>query len=133
MDLHSSEDTDTTGHNGPGVKSEEQKSFDESLHRLLIIGLILSVALILFGLVLAWVNHQSVPAQVLPLGEIVANISSMNAAGFLSLGLLVLIATPIVRVITSFVSFLIEKDWRFAAITLVVLVTIFVSILLGKY
>lgn len=133
MDLHSIEDTDSAGHNDLGVKSEEQKSFDESLHKLLIIGLILSVALILFGLMLAWVTHQSVPAQVLPLGEIVANISSMNAAGFLSLGLLVLIATPIVRVITSFVSFLIEKDWRFAAITLVVIVTVFVSILLGKY
>lgn len=116
-----------------GVKTEEQIRFDESLHKLLLIGLYLSVAFILFGLGLALFTHQTISDKVFPLQSLFSGIVSMNASSFLSLGLLVLIATPIIRVVTSFISFLVEKDWRFAAITLVVLVTVLVSILLGKY
>lgn len=116
-----------------GIKSEEQIRFDESLHKLLLIGLYLSVALILFGLGLALFTHQNVPEAVFPLQSLFTGLLSLNAGSYLSLGLLVLIATPIIRVITSFISFLVEKDWRFAAITLVVLTTVLVSILLGKY
>lgn len=115
------------------VKSEEQIRFDESLHKLLLIGLYLSVALILFGLGLALFTHQNVPDTVFPMQSLFTGLLSLNAGSYLSLGLLVLIATPIIRVITSFISFLVEKDWRFAAITLVVLVTVLVSIFLGKY
>ena len=115
------------------VKSKEQIRFDESLHKLLLIGLYLSVALILFGLGLALFTHQNVPETVFPLRSLFTGLLSLNAGSYLSLGLLVLIATPIIRVITSFISFLVEKDWRFAAITLVVLATVLVSIFLGKY
>jgi uncharacterized membrane protein len=115
------------------VKSKEQIRFDESLHKLLLIGLYLSVALILFGLGLALFTHQNVPETVFPLHSLFTGLLSLNAGSYLSLGLLVLIATPIIRVITSFISFLVEKDWRFAAITLVVLATVLVSIFLGKY
>jgi uncharacterized membrane protein len=114
-------------------KQEEQKSLDESLHKLLIIGLALSVALILTGLVLSLINHQSLPGGVLPFGSIFPSVVALEASGFISLGLLVLIATPIIRVILSFISFLVERDWRFAGITLVVLIAVLVSILLGKY
>ncbi|MGV8049766.1 MAG: DUF1634 domain-containing protein [Anaerolineaceae bacterium] len=55
-----------------------------------------------------------------------------NPAGFISLGLLVLIATSIVRVISSFIAFLEELDWRFLGITLIVLFTVFMCILFGK-
>ena len=115
------------------VKSKEQIRFDESLHKLLLIGLYLSVALIRFGLGLALFTHQNVPETVFPLRSLFTGLLSLNAGSYLSLGLLVLIATPIIRVITSFISFLVEKDWRFAAITLVVLATVLVSIFLGKY
>lgn len=100
---------------------------------MLLIGLYHSIALILFGLGLALFTHQTISDKVFPLESLVSGIRSMNASSFLSLGLLVLIATPIIRVVTSFISFLVEKDWRFAAITLMVLATVLVSILLGKY
>lgn len=116
-----------------GVKTEAQIRFDESLHKLLLIGLYLSVTLILFGLGLALFTHQTISDKVFPLQSLVSGALAMNASSFLSLGLLVLIATPIIRVVTSFISFLVEKDWRFAAITLVVLATVLVSIILGKY
>lgn len=114
------------------INPQEQKSLDESLHKLLIIGLALSVALILTGLALSLTNQQSLPSGVLPFASIFPSVFALEASGFFSLGLLVLIATPIIRVISSFISFLVERDWRFAGITLVVLLTVLVSILLGK-
>jgi uncharacterized membrane protein len=48
------------------------------------------------------------------------------------LGLLVLIATPILRVIGSTLAFLYERDWRYALITFVVLLVVTLSLLLGR-
>lgn len=133
MTTRKPQENGTAPTDGKSVKTKEQRTFDEALHSLLIVGLIISVVLILIGLALTLINHQSLPDQVLSPGTIFSNISTLEPSGFFSLGLLVLIATPIFRVFTSFITFLIESDWRFAGITLVVLITVIVSILLGKY
>jgi len=49
----------------------------------------------------------------------------------LRLGVIVMILTPVSRVVVSIAAFLRERDYRFAAITLVVLATLICSILLG--
>ncbi len=116
-----------------GIKTKEQKSFDEVLHKLLIIGLILSVILILIGLALSLATHQKLPSTVPSLNTVFAEVFALNPAGFIGLGLLVLIATPIVRVISSVIAFTLERDWKFAGITLIVLITVVISILLGSY
>lgn len=112
--------------------TEEQESFNRVVHYLLIIGLVVSVVFILTGLVIALANQQPVPHSMVPLGEIVSQMVRFEAAGFITLGLLVLIATPVMRVILSAVTFIVEKDWRFTGITLIVLATVLVSIILGK-
>jgi uncharacterized membrane protein len=47
-------------------------------------------------------------------------------------GLLLLIVTPVVSVITSVVAFAIERDRRFVVIALVVLAILITSMLIGK-
>jgi uncharacterized membrane protein len=47
-------------------------------------------------------------------------------------GLLLLIATPVIRVMISIVAFAIEKDRRYVVITSVVFLLLLVSFLLGK-
>jgi len=47
-------------------------------------------------------------------------------------GLLLLIVTPVVSVITSVVAFAIERDLRFVVIALVVLAILISSMLIGK-
>jgi uncharacterized membrane protein len=116
-----------------GLKKEEQKSFDEILHHLLVIGLVISVILLLTGLTLSLVTHQGLPTKVLTLQSVFQSVFALQVSGFISLGLLVLIATPVVRVISSFIAFLVERDWRFAGITLIVLVTVTISVFFGKY
>ena len=117
----------------PGEKTAEQKNFDEILHKLLLIGLGLSVLFMLAGLALTLIRQQPIPADIPPLNMIFVHVSALAPDGFLALGLLVLIATPILRVVSSFIAFLVERNWRFAGITLIVLVTVIFSILLGKY
>jgi uncharacterized membrane protein len=116
-----------------GVKTQEQRDFDEALHKLLIYGLALSVVLILTGLVLSIIEHQPLPLKVPSLSGIIANLLAFKASGFLNMGLLVLIATPVIRVFTSFIAFLFERDWRFALFTLIVLVDVIIGVVLGSY
>ena len=118
--------------NDANRKSEQQERLDEALHKLLIIGLAISVVLISIGLVIALVTHQEIPTSMPALADVFSHVFALQPSGFLSLGLLVLIATPVVRVISSFIAFLFEKDWRFAGITFIVLVAVITSVLLGK-
>ena len=49
------------------------------------------------------------------------NIRALNSYGIIQLGLLVLIATPILRVIFSVVAFALERDLLYVVATLIVL------------
>ncbi|MDN5285203.1 MAG: hypothetical protein JWR38_1477 [Mucilaginibacter sp.] len=64
-------------------------------------------------------------------GEISTGLSSMNAKGIIQLGVLVLIATPILRIAFSLIGFILEKDKLYICITMVVLAVMMVSIFGG--
>jgi uncharacterized membrane protein len=113
-------------------RAREQSRLDQAIHRLLVVGLAVSVAFMLFGLFLDLVLHRVVPTTIPDLREVLIRVVSLRPSGFLALGLLVLIATPVVRVIASFIAFVYERDWRYAGITLVVLLVVILSIVLGK-
>ena len=111
---------------------KEQRNLDHTIHKLLIIGLILSTSLMLIGLFLDLVLQRVVPTSVPDLGEVFTRVIYFRPSGFLALGLLVLIATPVLRVIGSIIAFIYERDWRYAGITFVVLLVVIFSIVLGK-
>jgi len=60
---------------------------------------------------------------------IARNIGAFNSLGIIQLGLLVLIATPIVRVMLSVVAFALERDLLYVAATLIVLGILLYSLL----
>lgn len=105
---------------------------NEVVHHVLILGLALSTVLILVGLALDLVDHRQVPSNVPGFLETLRRTAALRPSGFLTLGLLVLVATPILRVIGSTVAFFYERDWRYAAITFFVLVVVSLSLLLGQ-
>lgn len=65
------------------------------------------------------------------LGGIVRGVAAFNAYSCIQLGVAVLILTPIVRVLFSFLDFALERDWLYAAITAVVLAVIVANSLGG--
>lgn len=62
---------------------------------------------------------------------IVRGAFSLSATEWMQLGVVVLMLTPIMRVVLSLVDFSIQRDWLYAAITAIVLVVIIVNSLVG--
>jgi uncharacterized membrane protein len=97
--------------------------------RVLAIGVGVSAALIAAGfvaaLVLGWqtslVGAPASSVQATDFGAVWAGLAAVRPIAFVQLGLLVLLATPVLRVATTFLAFLVEGDRTFAALTAVVL------------
>jgi uncharacterized membrane protein len=113
-------------------QARKQRDVNQVVHTVLIIGLALSTALMLVGICIDLFSQQDLPTAVPDLGDVLGRVAALRPSGFLALGLLVLIATPILRVIGSIVAFLYERDWRYAGITTVVLLVLSISLLLGR-
>jgi len=78
------------------------------------------------------VGHN--PGIEMPVEELTGQQEPMPTAALavIQLGLLILIATPVVRVAASVVAFAVERDRLYVAITLYVLAVILVSFFLGQ-
>lgn len=104
---------------------------DRVLSRLLAVGLVLAVLLLVTGAVLAAAG----------VGDSVGRDSSMSALpgalvagepwGFFILGVLILLATPVARVVVLMLWFARRGSWWFFGISAVVLLVLTLSVLLG--
>ncbi len=65
-------------------------------------------------------------------GDVLSGLVGLHPYALIALGLLVLIATPVVRVAASVLLFWLERDWAYVFLTLLVLLILIVSFLLGK-
>ncbi len=108
------------------------RDLNEMVHRILVIGLFVSAILMLMGLVIDLVLHRTLPATVVPPAEAIRRAVSLRPSGFLSLGLLTLILTPLLRVVGSLIVFAWERDGRYVVITALVLMVMLVSLWVGQ-
>lgn len=109
-------------------------------------GVVASLALVVTGLVLTFVSHPAVfvsahgfdPVRtgtaMFPhtLGGIVGGALRLEGQAVVALGLLVLVATPVLRVAVSILAFAFQRDYLYVKITTVVLVTLITSFILGR-
>lgn len=101
-------------------------------------GVLLSAVIIAAGVILFYARSaQSAHGLVdRPYPHTLAAVFSGLAQGdpiaVIALGLLLLLATPVVRVAVSIFAFALERDWRYVTITALVLVILIASFLLGK-
>ncbi len=98
----------------------------------LLAGVAVSVVLMVGGLILLAVQGGGLPPHVTPIGELPHELAAFEPAAYLSLGLIVLIFTPFVRVAGSIVAFAREGDRRYVLITSVVLAVMCLSVVLGR-
>ncbi|GAA4096000.1 DUF1634 domain-containing protein [Mucilaginibacter panaciglaebae] len=75
-------------------------------------------------------NFKGGPASV-QMDEIVKSIMALKGRAIIQAGIILLIATPILRVLFSAYGFAIEKDYLYTGITVLVLIIIFTSMLGG--
>jgi uncharacterized membrane protein len=112
--------------------AKEQQDLNEIVHRMLIVGLVISTTLMLVGLGLDLALGHEAPTTASGFAEAIQRILALRPSGFLTLGLLVLIATPILRVVGSIGAFIYERDWRYALITFLVLIVVIISLVSGN-
>ena len=105
---------------------------ERAIRWILLSGIAVSVALMAAGLVLGVVRGAGLPRGVVPLAELPPALAALRPAAYLSLGLIVLIGTPFVRVAGSLVVFARERDRRYVLVTAIVLFVMCLGVLLGK-
>lgn len=117
---------------GSGPPPHVMEPIERMVSRILTSGIVIAIALMAVGLVLSVFDKEGMPSQVVPLADISALLGKLDPAAYLSLGLIVLIATPFVRVLGSIVAFARERDGRYVLITAVVFAVMCLSVVLGK-
>lgn len=68
------------------------------------------------------------PSDLRAAAGIVADAAALRSRGIIQLGLLVLIATPVLRVCFSLVAFLLQRDRLYVLVTLIVLAVLLASL-----
>ena len=109
------------------------RDLDRTIARVLIWGTYLSIGLLAIGVLLMTIQGIS-PLEGAPSfqpGQIPADIAALKPVGFLWLGLLVAIATPLARVVASLVGYVAGGERRMALISVGILLVIGVGVVLG--
>jgi uncharacterized membrane protein len=117
----------------PQVPADRQADtkLNTAVSRVLSIGLLAAMVLLLAGVVLALAR----PDMPLPRRTLISGIPRALAAfepgGFFELGLLVLVATPVARVVALGVGFARRRAWLFCGFSVFVLAVLVLSLFLG--
>lgn len=72
----------------------------------------------------AYGEDMAARAAYTTLGGIMQGVADFSATGWIQLGVIALLLTPVMRVALSLVDFVQERDWLYAAISAVVLAVI---------
>jgi uncharacterized membrane protein YfcA len=130
----------TINHKTPRVGSDDGliRKTELIISGVLRAGVLLSVAVILIGVCLYYLLRLlgRAPPATFPdtLGEVGAGLKSAEPMAIVTTGLLILLATPVLRVAVSIVAFAIEKDRTYVIITAIVLAILLFSIFgIGAY
>jgi uncharacterized membrane protein len=104
--------------------------FDRTIGRLLIVVTYAATTLLAVGVVLMLASGIAPLSggPALDVGSLAGDIASLQPAGFLWLGLIAVIATPITRVVAAAVAFALAGDRRMVLVALAILAVIATSV-----
>lgn len=120
------------------TKNINDKDIQSLIGNLLRVGVYLSMGIVVLGGLIYLFNHgnEKIDYAVFSFDKvslktvavIFSNVLTFKGAAVIQFGLLMLIFTPIARVLMAVVSFFIEKDYLYVFIGLIVLAIIMVSL-----
>jgi uncharacterized membrane protein len=123
------------------LKNWDDKQVEEIIGLLLRAGVLIAAAVVMVGAVIFLVRHggsresyrtfAGEPEWLRSPHQIIDNAMHLSGRAIIQLGLLLLIATPVARVAFSAVAFLLERDYLYVVITLIVLGTLMFSLFGG--
>jgi uncharacterized membrane protein len=118
-------------------------SFEDIIGWTLRIGVLISAAFIIFGVALIYIHRGAgaysfrdlvisrspVNTSILPVSYInMRSVSSLNGLAFVLIGLIVLMATPVLRVAIGIAQFAYERNWLYTVITAIVFLNLMLAI-----
>lgn len=110
---------------------DKDHEIEQILGNILLAGVILSALFVLSGGILYLFQHgRSLPQytvfsaeqnSLMEFSRVIHDAVALKSLAIIQLGILTLIATPVLRVVFSVVAFLYEKDYLYVTFTLIVL------------
>ncbi|MDP9078358.1 MAG: DUF1634 domain-containing protein [Bacteroidota bacterium] len=104
-------------------------------------GMMLSMTIVVFGGIFFIYRHghsipnykefKGIPPFLQNIGSLIHASILFKGQAIIQLGIILLIATPILRVVFSTIGFALEKDYLYVGISILVLLIIFASMLSG--
>jgi uncharacterized membrane protein len=117
----------------------DDRRLESIIGQLLQAGVLFAAAIVLAGGVLYLAGHHADPAayhtfvaggaNIRSLSGIVQAVAHGDSVAIMQMGLLLLILTPIARVVVAAVGFLLERDRLYTAVSLIVLVILVFSLI----
>lgn len=130
----------------PADRDPRMRQLELLISKLLLVGVITSVALIVIGTVVTFVQHPDYldssavldsavgPGATFPheFNALWNSMRQLRGEAIVTIGLLVLMATPVMRVAVSIFAFTNHRDRTYALITAAVFCLLLLSLVLGR-
>jgi uncharacterized membrane protein len=121
------------------MKTFKDMDLQAFISNLLRTGVIVAMTIVVIGLVMFVIAHGSQPAvynnfdatHVFSFSSFLDSLLQGNSSAIMELGVMVLIATPVARVLFTMIGFWLEKDRMYTVIAFLVLCIIIGSMLYG--
>jgi uncharacterized membrane protein len=120
------------------TKFWNDRKMSDIIGTLLRAGVLSAASVVLLGGILFFIQHpgelfefgtfRGEPTRLRKINIILQEALSFRSRALIQLGLLLLIATPVARVLFSLIGFIFEKDWIYIIITFIVLIILFASL-----
>lgn len=119
------------------VSKAEQKIYAD-VYDVLTAGMVVSSVLYAIGVILALMHPRTIPltrAFVLhnyQLGNVLHGFAHFRPGAFMFVATVILILTPVSRVVISIYAFYSERDWKYVLVTGIVFLVIVLTVVLGR-
>jgi uncharacterized membrane protein len=125
--------------------SRPGRAVEDVISRLLIVGVVASLALVVLGTVVSFVHHPDYLSSSRALSRllhggsaphsidaVLEGVRHWRGRAIVLAGLLLLILTPVARVVASLVGFIAARDRAYVVLTACVLALLALSVVLGR-
>ncbi|HEU5337569.1 MAG TPA: DUF1634 domain-containing protein [Terriglobales bacterium] len=122
----------------PANPASTEENVYTDVYRMLIAGMIVSSVLFAIGILLAMLHPQYVPLTSRWIRSeyhvrlVVHGLLHGDPSSIMLVATVLLILTPVARVVVSIVAFLIDRDYKFVAVTSFVFLIMVVTVILGE-
>jgi uncharacterized membrane protein len=113
-------------------RKKKPSSLDDRARLVLFLGVIISVIFMVTGIVTYFIKGTT-DSSAVSIGDILQGLLKGNPLAIISMGILILIATPVLRVITVTLTMAENKDYSFMIIGIMVLVILFLSFIIAGF